>query len=348
MSRLSKKREVWVICPSVSNKKNLSTLKPLSSLTRKDPLLGKNLFGVQQRDASSEDGRPKEKSGNRREKMPVTTRQAIMQQREEEREVGRCEDSVKVEQEEKVKKPLSQPRIRRSEKVERETSKKKTSRSHPKKKHIKVKKKKVSRKAHPLMERIPEEAEDEEDTEMEEFEKNIEHDINFVLSKYIVDKNIEFNIQSGKKMSNFRLKMMRTIRRTDILRLRGALQGEEKVFIPQTFTFPTSSNTTATPAAAPRRTSSTGLSTKNRSEPDLQMPVLQVEQKEPRKKARAEAKSKSKVQLKSLDLFRSIKKTSFKIPKKDKPLPPPPPRYVVNGALWQWALTVDDNGQVYR
>ena len=44
-----------------------------------------------------------------------------------------------------------------------------------------------------------------------------------------------------------------------------------------------------------------------------------------------------------LEIF-SIKKVSFKIPKKKKTVP----KWVKNGGLWQWALTVDDNGQFSR
>ena len=79
------------------------------------------------------------------------------------------------------------------------------------------------------------------------------------------------------------------------------------------------------------------------------MPLLTVTEKEkPRVKAVEETESpkpKVKVQLKPLDLFPSLEKTSasFKIPRKKKA-----PRWVVNGALWRWALSVDDNGQRCR
>merc|ERR1712083_373037 len=44
-------------------------------------------------------------------------------------------------------------------------------------------------------------------------------------------------------------------------------------------------------------------------------------------------------------VFPSIKSKSFKIPRAVKARTP---RWVTNGSLWQWALTVDDNGQYSR
>ena len=44
-------------------------------------------------------------------------------------------------------------------------------------------------------------------------------------------------------------------------------------------------------------------------------------------------------------VFPSIKNKSFKIPRAAMARPP---RWISNGALWRWALTVDDNGQYSR
>ena len=97
-----------------------------------------------------------------------------------------------------------------------------------------------------------------------------------------------------------------------------------------------------------------------------QMPVLSTEEIEPRRKPQSvfggksaakskkdleEAKSKVKIPLKPLKMFKTIKTTSFKIPRKteaEKARKAKVPRWVVNGALWRWALTVDDNGQSSR
>ena len=192
----------------------------------------------------------------------------------------------------------------------------------------------------------------EEDSETEEFEKNLKNDINFVLAKYVVDKRIAFNIDKDKKISGFKKKMMGAIRRGDILTLRKSLE-RGNVHVPKDITMPSS----ATPAA--RETPSPVLLS-NENSPDTsyewivdddvsQMPVISIEEVELRrtfKKEIEQAKSKVKIPMKPLDIFQSIKKTSFKIPRKTEA--EKVPRWVVNGALWRWALNVDDNGQSSR
>ena len=69
------------------------------------------------------------------------------------------------------------------------------------------------------------------------------------------------------------------------------------------------------------------------------------------KKDIEKTKSKVKIPLKPLNIFKPIKKTSFKIPRKaegETARKEKVPRWVVNGALWRAALAVDDNGQSRR
>ena len=210
--------------------------------------------------------------------------------------------------------------------------------------------------------------EKEEDSENEEFEKNLKHDVNFVLAKYVVDKKIAFDIDKDKKITGFKKKMIGAIRRGDILTLRKSLEGGQ-VHVPKHVLMPTAPEA---PAPAARKDPSPVMLS-NENSPDAsfewiidedvpQMPVISQEERERRRKspqgkslanAKKEiglAKSRVKVPLKPLNIFKSIKKTSFKIPRKEgeKARKEKVPSWVVNGALWRWALGVDDNGQSSR
>ena len=208
----------------------------------------------------------------------------------------------------------------------------------------------------------------EDEEEREEFEKNFKHDINFVLAKYVVDKKMAFDIDKNKKITGFKKKMIEAIRREDILTLRKSMEGA-KVHAPKDVQMPSELATVAGKAPSPVMLS-------NENSPDAsfewiidedvsQMPILSHGEKEPRKsstrsgeKSRAETKkeidkvkSKVKVPLKPLNMFPSIKKTSFKIPRTketEKARKEKVPSWVVNGALWRWALAVDENGQTSR
>ena len=177
-------------------------------------------------------------------------------------------------------------------------------------------------------------SEGSEQTERTE-RKELELDKNYVLARQVADKTVKFNMDKDKKVSEFREKMLKAIRLSDIMEMRKALL-QSDVKIPWSFF----------PPPPP-----VGLDTKNSPETSFDrprdMPVVTVTEK-PKVKAVEETKSpkpKVKVQLEPLDLFPSLEKTSasFKIPRKKKA-----PRWVVNGALWQWALSVDDNGQRCR
>ena len=199
-----------------------------------------------------------------------------------------------------------------------------------------------------------------QEEEREEFEKNMKHDINFVLAKYVLDKKIAFDVDKDKKAMGFRKKMLESIRRADILSIKESLEGEN-VHVPKDV----SSSGRPEPAAAREVPSPILLS--NENSPDTsyeltidydapQMPVISLEEEKPRRNCPPvsgeieKVKSKVKIPLKPLNIFPSIKKTSFKIPRKEgeKARKEKTPRWVVNGALWRWALGVDDNGQSCR
>ena len=203
------------------------------------------------------------------------------------------------------------------------------------------------------------ESEEEEDSKKGEFEKTLKHDINFALAKYVVDKKISFDLDKDKKITGFKKKMIGAIRRGDILTLRMSLEGGQ-VHVPQHVLL--SSSAEPPVPAAREAPSPVLLSNENSPEASFewivdedvpQMPVISIEEKAPHRKFPSAAdskkeieqvKSKVKIPLKPLNIFQSIKRTSFKIPRKTEG----EERWMVNGALWRWALGVDDNGQNRR
>ena len=242
---------------------------------------------------------------------------------------------------------------RNKTKKEKDTKKSKKKNSHRKEKSMKNKvevKGKVSKKIKKsvqLLEKAPLTFKDdvEEEERNDDFEKTLEHDITSVLARQVVDKDITFTNDQDEKITCFRRKITRAIRRADILKLKGSLTGEV-VHYPRDLVLPNFSHSTLAAVETVK------ISTSKSMNLDQDMPLIPscVEKPLPgarcKKNFRQEKKPiKPKVQLKPLDFLSVKKTTNFKIPKKGKEKVP---RWVINGSLWQKALTVDDNGQVFR
>ena len=235
---------------------------------------------------------------------------------------------------------------RNKTKKEKDTKKSKRKNSHriekPMKNENKVKGKVSKKETVQLIEKAPLTFKDdvEEEESNDDFEKTLGQDITCVLARQVVDKNLTFINDQDEKITCFRRKITRAIRRADILKLKGSLTGEV-VHYPRDLALSNFSHSTL---AAVETSKSMNL--------DQDMPLIPicVEKSLPgvrcKKHFRQEKKPiKPKVQLKPLDFLSVKKTTNFKIPKKGKEKVP---HWVINGSLWQEALTVDDNGQFFR
>ena len=376
MPRTFVRKELWVINPTAIYKTKNPPKITFCSPSPVSPEAGSRRWDQESfKKFKIPESRPVLKA-RAKKKMPVGTRSQSRQEDEvlyisSDSSVDMVLTEVKKKQPPELKKVGSEvkrrgrPRkVSEEESEENRESKKKKSKVKPKMK-IKVENKSLmSRKtegALPMQEgetSITNKPGAEEE-EREEFEKNMKHDINFVLAKHVVDKKVAFDVDKDKKATGFRKKMLEAIRRADILTLRESLDGGN-VHIPNDVVKSSSAK------SAPARKVPTPILLSNENSPDTsyevtidqdapQMPVISLGEKKPRQNrppvSKVEkVKSKVKIPLKSLNIFPSIKKTSFKIPRKEaeKVRKEKTPRWVVNGALWRWALGVDDNGQSCR
>ena len=218
--------------------------------------------------------------------------------------------------------------------------------------------------------RISEDSDNEED-----FDKQYRNDHHFVVAKFVVRRKIGFNIDKNSNVSGFRKKMLRVLEQADIMKLRSVLAGDS-VYVPKHFKLPEED-------VKPPRLESNVLDSgrvdqqvtlldSNGNSPDMSldeidvkppedrqdnMPVLssmmespdKVQVKEGDQKMKPSSVTRKRQLLESkfyssrpppLPMF-PVQKISFKIPRQKVCTP----KWIRNGKLWQWALTVDDNGQ---
>ena len=381
MPRTSVRKELWVINPRAINSTKKPPKRTICSASPVSPEAGSRRWdqeSFKKFKEKPEDPAPGDKKDLQlgAEKMPVETRSKSKEEEQEEQDVLNISSDSSVEMVlTERKKKLAEPKVRRRGRPRKVPGEKSEENKESKMKKSKVKQMKTPVKNKAKLSRKPSEEEplqeedssnkpgkeDEEDHEREEFEKNLKHDVNFVLAKHVVDKKMAFDVDKNKNLSGFRKKMMSAIRRADILTLRKSLEGGD-VHVPKDLVMPSSA------APAVPREIPPPILLSNENSPDVsvselvidqdapQMPVIFPQQKEPRREPQKvsgeieKAKPKEKILLKPLNFFPSIKKTSFKIPRKEgeKARQKKAPRGKVNGALWRWALGVDDNGQSRR
>ena len=202
------------------------------------------------------------------------------------------------------------------------------------------------------------------------------------MAKCVVRRKIGFNIDKNSNVSGFRKKMARVLEQADIMKLRSALAGDT-VVVPKHFKLPEedlkptrleSNDIDIVPHSVDPLTfldsngNSPNLSVDQdevrppEDRPD-NMPVIscmespdKIIDKEVEQKKKTTSAAKRQNQLLERKFFSS------------KPIPPPviprdhsksfqgkipkqkacKPKWERNGKLWQWALTVDNNGQFSR
>ena len=228
---------------------------------------------------------------------------------------------------------------------------------------------------------------DSDDEEDRVFEKNFQHDFNFVHAKFLVKKKVGFVCDVNSNLDPVERKVKKLMEQADIIILKKCLDAGGDGVLPSYLDSKIVSKPKPTPASNNGKPEPTIPITVNKSrvenpefsdddsplrEQDLkkvgatapQMPVvdiggLEVPDLLGKKKERDEFKSRQykpkplkkeksrtiQKLLKSAVVFPSIKSKSFKIPRAVKARPA---RWISNGALWRWALTVDDNGQYSR
>ena len=221
-------------------------------------------------------------------------------------------------------------------------------------------------------------SEDSENENEDDFDKKFRNDYHFVVAKSVVRRRIGFNIDKTSNLSGFRKKMMRVLEQADIMKLRSALDGDS-VSVPKHFKLPEEDlkppsvngnvlDPCRTEQVSPLDLDSNGNSpnisldendVKPLEERPDNMPLISGMMESPDKVLDKEVCQKIKpttsVKRKKLkqmleEKFYSSRtpplpkkkfKKMFKIPKQKVCIP----KWIRNGKLWQWALTVDDNGQ---
>ena len=384
MPRISARKELWVINPGATKKTNKTPKKITCSPSPVSAKEGSRRWDQESFKKFKE--KPEDPEGIQDQQVEtekMSVERSKPREKEEEEVIYISSDSSMDMVLTDMKKEEDKPKVRRRGRPRKVLGEKSEENLKSKKKKSQVKTKmknqvenknlvlsKTGGEAATLQEEGSSKNSEEEESESEEFEKNLKHDINFVLAKYVVDMKVAFDIDKDKNITGFRKKMMGAIRRGDILTLRKSLEGEN-VHVPKDIPMPSSGRVPAAGDAPTPRILS------NESSPDAsfewiidenasQMPVISSEEMEPRrnpqsvfgkkstaktKKDLEQVKSKVKIPLKPLKMFKTIKKTSFKIPRKteaEKARKEKVPRWVANGALWRWALTVDENGQSSR
>ena len=225
--------------------------------------------------------------------------------------------------------------------------------------------------------RISEDSENENKDE-DDFDKKFLNDYHFVVAKCVVRRKIGFNIDKNSNVSGFRKKMMRVLEQADIMKLRSALDGDS-VSVPKHFKLPEEDAKAPVKSQSdfldPCQTEQVSLLDSNGNSPDISldeddvkppeeqpdnMPVIacmmdspeKVQEKEVGLNLEPTTSVKRKKQQLLEDKFyslrwskgnkgKTVQKISFKIPKQKVCIP----KWTRNGKLWQWALTVDENGQ---
>ena len=214
-----------------------------------------------------------------------------------------------------------------------------------------------------------------EDSDNEDdFGKQYRNDHHFVVAKFVVRRKIGFNIDKNSNVSGFRKKMLKVLEQADIMKLRSTLAGDS-VYVPKHFKLPEED-------VKPPRSESNVLDScrvdqevtlldSNGNSPDMSldetdvkppedrpdnMPVISSMMESPDKvQVKGDQKMKPTSYMRRKQLLESkfyssrppplpmfpVQKISFKIPKQKVSTP----KWIRNGKLWQWALTVDDNGQ---
>ena len=233
-----------------------------------------------------------------------------------------------------------------------------------------------------------EEAGDQTDSEEDEmFEKHCKQDMNFVVAKFMVKKKIGIQVFDPiLNLTPFEKKLRKILDQADILKIKKSLDDGGKIFTPKdmnlkkllpkpippptpiqvvgipTFTLSDegSPNTTQTlpvkhayvtqmPVVAddlPKDVANSRNPQKTDIESNTPFKFKPYCLPAPKpKKLSNSLKPKPLTPLKPPVVFRSIKTKSFKIPRAVKTKLP---RWVTNGSLWQWALTVDEAGQYSR
>jgi len=233
-----------------------------------------------------------------------------------------------------------------------------------------------------------EEAGDQTDSEEDEmFEKHCKQDMNFVVAKFMVKKKIGFQVFDPiLNLTPFEKKLRKILDQADILKIKKSLDDGGKIFTPKDMNLkkllpkPIPPPTPIQVVGIPTFTlSDEGSPNTTQTLPVkhayvTQMPVVAddlpkdvVNSRNPQKtdiesntpfkfkpyclpapkpkKLSDSLKPKPLTPLKPPVVFRSIKTKSFKIPRAVKTKLP---RWVTNGSLWQWALTVDEAGQYSR
>jgi len=224
--------------------------------------------------------------------------------------------------------------------------------------------------------------EDSDDDEDELFEKHYQHDMNFVQAKFLVKKRVGFICDLNSNLDPVERRIKKLLDHTDIMIMKKILDngGGEVISngldLRKVMPKPTVTKT-AQPSTCILNTSpivqsefsdddspNTSKDLKNVGASVPQMPVVEtgdtevpeevvkIKEKEkftfkpykPTKKDIEKTRSIPKL-LRPAVVFPTIKSKSFKIPRAVKAKIP---RWVTNGSLWQWALTVDENGQYSR
>jgi len=226
--------------------------------------------------------------------------------------------------------------------------------------------------------------EDTDDDEDQLFEKHYHHDMNFVQAKFLVKQRVGFVCDLNSNLDPVERRIKKLLDHADIMIMKRILDNgggevlsnglDLRKVVPK----PTPTVTkTAQPSTCILNTSptvhsefsdddspNTSNDLKNVVASVPQMPlvetgdtevpelVVKIKEKEkfafkpykPTKKDVEKTRSTPKL-LRPAIVFPTIKSKSFKIPRAVKAKIP---RWVTNGSLWQWALTVDENGQYSR
>jgi len=231
--------------------------------------------------------------------------------------------------------------------------------------------------------RMKEDGGESDSDEEEQFEKHFKQDLNFVMAKFMVKKKkVGFVCDTNNNQGPFERKMRRILDQADILMIKKSLDDGGEIFKPRDLDLKKLLPKPAPPPpslpivptnllkSAPDGLSDDDSPNASQTVPVTdenvpQMPVvfdnLDFEKVIPEKKASAVKTFKFKPYqppsrpkklpppipkvLKPAVVFPSIKTKSFKIPRAAKPKQP---KWVTNGSLWQWALTVDDTGEYSR
>ena len=217
------------------------------------------------------------------------------------------------------------------------------------------------------------------------FEKHCKQDMNFVVAKFMVKKKIGFQVFDPiLNLTPFEKKLRKILDQADILKIKKSLDDGGKIFTPKDMNL---KKLLPKPIPPPTPIQVVGIPTFTLSDEGspnttqtlplkhaivAQMPVvaddLDKDVGNSRNPLKTDQESNKPFKFKPYCppapktkklsdfpkpptpkkppvVFRSIKTKSFKIPRAVKTKLP---RWVTNGSLWQWALTVDEAGQYSR